>query len=65
MWGETQAVACFLEVRLSNVAALALYRKLGFVQVGVRKNYYVSGAGREDGLILRLDLNNESDGGHD
>jgi ribosomal-protein-alanine N-acetyltransferase len=65
VWGETQAVACFLEVRLSNVAALALYRKLGFVQVGVRKNYYVSGAGREDGLILRLDLNNESDGGHD
>ncbi len=40
-----------LEVRASNVAAIALYRKLGFEQAGLRKNYYRNP--REDGLILR------------
>jgi ribosomal-protein-alanine N-acetyltransferase len=30
----------FLEVRESNVAALALYRKCGFVEVGRRAGYY-------------------------
>lgn len=30
----------FLEVRESNVAALALYEKQGFERMGVRKNYY-------------------------
>lgn len=40
-----------LEVRAANAAALALYRSLGFCQVGRRKNYYVNP--REDALILR------------
>lgn len=30
----------FLEVRESNAAALALYDRFGFEQVGVRRNYY-------------------------
>ena len=30
----------FLEVRESNQAALALYRKLGFVEIGRRSRYY-------------------------
>ncbi|HZR78800.1 MAG TPA: GNAT family N-acetyltransferase [Chthoniobacterales bacterium] len=30
----------FLEVRESNIAARALYRKIGFVQVGTRARYY-------------------------
>ena len=30
----------FLEVRSKNTAALALYRSFGFVNMGVRKNYY-------------------------
>lgn len=40
-----------LEVRASNGPAIALYQKLGFVQVGRRPNYYA--APREDALILR------------
>lgn len=44
-----------LEVRPSNLSALKLYRRLGYEQIGVRKNYYsadaTSGA-REDALVL-------------
>ena len=40
-----------LEVRVSNAPAIALYEKLGFLQVGLRKNYYRNP--KEDALILR------------
>lgn len=40
-----------LEVRASNEAAIALYTKQGFAQVGVRPNYYRNP--RENALILR------------
>ena len=40
-----------LEVRASNAPAIALYEKLGFIQIGRRKNYYRNP--REDALILR------------
>lgn len=30
----------FLEVRKSNYAAIGLYKKLGFEEMGIRKNYY-------------------------
>ena len=46
--------ALTLEVRDSNVAAITLYEKLGFSQVGLRKNYYRNP--REDARILRKDL---------
>lgn len=44
----------FLEVRASNSGAIALYRTLGFAQVGRRPNYYLDP--REDALILRKEL---------
>ena len=40
-----------LEVRASNASAIALYKKLGFAQIGLRKNYYRNP--KEDALILR------------
>ncbi|MDO4549551.1 MAG: ribosomal protein S18-alanine N-acetyltransferase, partial [Clostridia bacterium] len=41
-----------LEVRRSNVAAISLYEKLGFIRVGTRKRYYEDN--REDALIMAL-----------
>ena len=47
-----QGVSCLtLEVRVSNEAAIRLYEKLGFSQVGRRRNYYEKP--REDAWILR------------
>ncbi|MFT5333433.1 MAG: ribosomal-protein-alanine N-acetyltransferase [Halioglobus sp.] len=43
---------CFLDVRRSNAAALALYSDLGFEIDGVRKNYYRGSAGREDAMLM-------------
>lgn len=45
-----------LEVRPTNLAALELYRSLGFNEVGLRKDYYPARGGREDGLVLALEL---------
>jgi ribosomal-protein-alanine N-acetyltransferase len=44
------ALRATLEVRVSNVAAQALYAKYGFEQAGRRKAYYNDN--REDALIL-------------
>lgn len=47
----------FLEVRPSNLAAIALYERTGFQRIGVRRNYYPNGdAGREDAVVMRLSL---------
>ena len=49
-----------LEVRASNTAALAMYRKLEFVQKSVRKGYY--NHPREDAVIMMRELLEK--GGH-
>lgn len=54
---EAQRQYCdsiYLEVRVSNFSAIALYKKLGFTQIGERKDYYPAQEGREDALVLSL-----------
>jgi ribosomal-protein-alanine N-acetyltransferase len=50
------ATLVFLEVRPANVGAIRLYEALGFRQVGVRRGYYQTPAGREDALVMRRTL---------
>ena len=42
----------FLEVAAANRAARALYRRMGFIEVGRRPRYYAD----QDALVLRLDI---------
>lgn len=44
----------FLEVRPSNMHAIALYQSVGFIEVGRRRGYYQAVDGREDALVLKL-----------
>ncbi len=48
------ATAGYLEVRASNEAAIALYQRYGFKEVGRRRNYYDHP--REDGTLMRKEL---------
>ena len=45
-----------LEVRKSNKAAFKLYEASGFVRIGLRKGYYPAMSGREDAVVLSLEL---------
>lgn len=57
---EADVNEILLEVRPSNAAALALYRKKGFRQISSRTSYYQAKDGREDAAILSLKLNRKS-----
>jgi len=46
------AVRMMLEVRASNIAGCAFYRRHGFTQVGERTDYYPAKQGRETALVL-------------
>ncbi len=50
----------FLEVRVSNGAAIALYEKAGFETVGKRRNFYR--APTEDALIMKKTLSADAEG---
>jgi ribosomal-protein-alanine N-acetyltransferase len=51
------ARACFLEVMQGNIAAISLYRQLGFQRVGRRQAYYALPESRVDALVMRCSLN--------
>jgi [ribosomal protein S18]-alanine N-acetyltransferase len=54
-WARTAGVSTLrLEVRASNVAALALYQRYGFSAAGIRRAYYSAPA--EDALVLQAPL---------
>ena len=46
----------FLEVRPSNTHAIALYHAEGFNEIGRRPRYYPAHDGREDALVMAMEL---------
>jgi len=52
----TGARRCLLEVRKSNTGARRLYESRGFHIDGTRRNYYPLPPGREDAILMSLDL---------
>jgi len=46
----------FLEVRVSNQCAIALYRCAGFAEVGMRRAYYRNEKGSEDAMVMVCDI---------
>ena len=50
----------FLEVRPSNVAAIALYRSAGFSQIGIRRGYYRNASNNEDAVTMACELTQHS-----
>jgi ribosomal-protein-alanine N-acetyltransferase len=53
---DQKARVLFLEVRPTNAVGQRLYSGYGFKQIGVRRGYYPARKGREDALVLALDL---------
>lgn len=51
-FGQAHLAFLTLEVRQSNAPAIALYQKLGFEEVGRRKNYYSDV--KEDAVLLTI-----------
>ncbi len=46
----------FLEVRASHPRTVALYKNHGFRVIGHRRGYYRADGGREDAIVMGLDL---------
>lgn len=53
---KKNAINIFLEVRKSNNAAIRLYEKNGFNEIGVRNNYYKNKEGKEDAILMGLSI---------
>ena len=49
-----KAANMFLEVRPSNISAIALYENMGFCEMAVRRGYYPALDGREDAVLMGL-----------
>ncbi|MEM2110429.1 MAG: ribosomal protein S18-alanine N-acetyltransferase [Candidatus Bathyarchaeia archaeon] len=56
MWSHYNAKECYLEVRVSNIPAVNLYKKAGFTMEKTVKGYYADG---ENAYIMsrKLDFN--------
>lgn len=54
--GWNHAARVFLEVRPSNAHAIALYSSMQFHEIGRRLRYYPARDGREDAIVMALDL---------
>jgi ribosomal-protein-alanine N-acetyltransferase len=50
---ENKLIFLTLEVRITNIPAINLYEKCGFVKVGIRKNYYENST---DAILMTLEL---------
>jgi ribosomal-protein-alanine N-acetyltransferase len=46
----------YLEVRPSNIAGRRLYASAGFSEIATRRGYYPATRGREDAVIMELEL---------
>ncbi|MCB5185261.1 ribosomal protein S18-alanine N-acetyltransferase [Methylobacillus gramineus] len=46
------ALNMFLEVRPSNLSAIALYESMGFNEMAIRRGYYPAKQGREDAVLM-------------
>ena len=53
---ECGLASLWLEVRQSNLRARALYRQLGYHEVGLRRGYYPASGRREDAVVMSLVL---------
>ena len=53
---EQNARSIFLDVRESNHAAARLYGRIGFRQIGKRRDYYPAMGGRENSIVMELIL---------
>lgn len=53
-WHHAERV--FLEVRPSNGLAHAMYERAGFNEIGRRPGYYPSRRGREDAIVMAMEL---------
>ncbi len=53
---QRSSVLIVLEVRRSNNRAQALYIQAGFNEMSVRKDYYPAKQGREDAILMGMDL---------
>lgn len=51
-----KAATLFLEVRVSNTTAIALYESVGFCEMAIRRGYYPAQQGREDAILMGLPL---------
>jgi ribosomal-protein-alanine N-acetyltransferase len=53
---NNQAANMFLEVRPSNISAIALYENMGFNEMAIRRGYYPAKNSREDAVLMGLAL---------